>query len=99
MKPGYSNKLTDETRFSTGPGIMLTVLYTLHEEDMLPFSCFFYVFLSSVASSHRPTTVEHTTSHRRPFRGVFSSVAVAPVYCLPHCTVLKVHYVLVSYYD
>jgi len=25
MKPGYSNKLTDETRFSTGPGIMLTV--------------------------------------------------------------------------
>jgi len=27
MKPGYSNKLTDETRFSTGPGIMLTVLW------------------------------------------------------------------------
>jgi len=27
MKPGYSTKITDETRFSTGPGIMLTVLH------------------------------------------------------------------------
>jgi hypothetical protein len=25
MKPGYSTKITGETRFSTGPGIMLTV--------------------------------------------------------------------------